>query len=304
MRIVVVVFAVVSLFVCASVSAIVSAAEEAPAIFESAMAAPGPVLLLKGTRWAPSPGDEANLSFYGQPLRVAQRPASSTSWAAVETGDKGGGEDAAHEEKTGLTIWDGAVALARYLEHRSVGNDNDQAVSVVELGAGCGFVGLSLLVGGARSVVLTDVALHVPLLRQNLEDNSAGDVVSGGRAAELDWTWANSSQQQLLESFVADYGRGIDLVLASDCLWVEWLVDPFVRTLERLTETDASPAAEILIAYEERARRTEEKFFQRMKASFSVAEVPLAAQHPDFRDRYIHIYSCRRLQGDVSNSGT
>lgn len=71
---------------------------------------------------------------------------------------------------TGVTAWDGALLLARYLE---VCSSNVRGCRVLELGAGwrCGVVGIAAAALGAQSVLMTDLPYVLPLLRSNMDSN-------------------------------------------------------------------------------------------------------------------------------------
>jgi hypothetical protein len=66
--------------------------------------------------------------------------------------------------------------LAKYLEHHYA-KDHWSGKRVLEVGAGCGLVGLALALQGA-DVVLTDRKEVVPTLQENVQRNVAGSKVA------------------------------------------------------------------------------------------------------------------------------
>jgi len=170
----------------------------------------------------------------------------------------------------GLTVWDSSIVLAKYmevLENKTPGFFEDKRV--IELGAGCGLVGL-VLGKQLALVTLTDLPSIVPFLEKNINLNGCSSNVV---ARSLIW-----GEIALNEEF--------DYIVASDCLWVHYLVEPFVKQLEQL----ATSKTIIFIAHEERAKRTEDYFFQLVGQQFQVEDVPLEKMHPVYRDRSIHIF--------------
>eukprot|EP00978_Attheya_sp_CCMP212_P009236 scaffold21809_cov52-Attheya_sp.AAC.3 len=81
------------------------------------------------------------------------------------------------EDGTGLNVWDGAILLAKYLEARpnKVRTECNaikvKGQRVLELGAGCGLVGIVAATLGAREVMLTDLPYALPLLTENVMAN-------------------------------------------------------------------------------------------------------------------------------------
>jgi predicted nicotinamide N-methyase len=122
--------------------------------------------------------------------------------------------------------------------HRYVGG-----CSVLEVGAGCGLLGMATAVMGARRVVLTDHPDAMPLLRRNVERNA--DVLQKkkeekkkakrakeepsstspvARCMPLDW-----EDQNHLDA-VAALGP-YDLILATDVVFSVKLVEPLLRCM-------------------------------------------------------------------------
>lgn len=67
---------------------------------------------------------------------------------------------------TGLTVWDGSVVLAKYLESNF---KSLQGQRVLEIGAGTGIVGLTASLLGASEVVVSDLSYCLPNLQAIVE---------------------------------------------------------------------------------------------------------------------------------------
>mmetsp|Transcript_75478 Transcript_75478/g.157425 ORF Transcript_75478/g.157425 Transcript_75478/m.157425 type:complete len:346 (+) Transcript_75478:133-1170(+) len=234
--------------------------------------------------------------------------------------DDDDGEDAANELGTWLfeegfslasatgfaRVWPGATVLVRQLADAESSLRQSLTVAqtarpsscpmVLELGAGCGLVGLAASVAAAADVLLTDTAAVVTgVLAKNLERNAgvaapASDAASGttsalpgavaiaqgfAAAAVLDWTSPIEKQMEGIPS-------APDVILAAECIWLSELVPPFAETAAHLLKArqkellsagaDASVMAELPVLYlssRERARQT--------STTFATVESALAA---------------------------
>ena len=96
-------------------------------------------------------------------------------------------QDQALQTSCGGIVWESAFCLAGYLrthiERRCVQppvsrSNGLRGCRVLEVGAGCGLLGMALAVMGAKKVVLTDHPDALPLLRRNVERNA--EVLGGG----------------------------------------------------------------------------------------------------------------------------
>lgn len=187
---------------------------------------------------------------------------------------------------TGLTIWDGAVVLAKYLERMAEEQAPGSVAgkTVLELGAGTGVVGLAAAAAGATTVYLTDLAYTLNNTAGNAAANAAALGDADVRTAELDWT------RPALPPGLAH----VDVIVAADVVWVTELIPPLVRTLaflcgRALAHTPRPPV--VLLAHQTRSRAGDELLFRLLAASgFAAAEVPRAQHHPDFRDDAIAIW--------------
>jgi len=247
-----------------------------------ASAEPGTVLMLPGKRF-PLDFRGGEFTLHATPVFIAEEPNTGLG--------------------TGLTIWDGAVVLAKYLEHNP-----RLAVAgkrVVEVGAGAGLVGISASVLGAAHVALTDLPYTLNNTRRSIEFNR-GSLRGEVTAEALDWFAPTASG--------ANIPCRPHLILGADVVWVDTLIAPLAATLSWLFQlppcspaaTDSAVAASTegslaaagdyetvcLIAHQTRARSSDAAFFDALDGhGLSVSHVPFEDHHPRFRDRDIMILS-------------
>ncbi len=101
-----------------------------------------------------------------------------------------------------------------------------------------------------------------------------------------------------------------DLIVASDVIWLDHLLQPLVDTFTRLmtdqrNSGDGLPASaddsqrrqsEIILAHETRSLQVEQKFFRLMAdAGFVVQQVSYDDMHPSYRAKDIAIYRIRLI---------
>ena len=111
----------------------------------------------------------------------------------------------------GTTVWDGSIALAKMFDNRAVFPLSYlQTCRVLELGAGCGLVGIYLCLLGAKMTVLTDQQCCVKALEDNVASNVAG--VCRGRIKVMEYSWGNSSAELTKEGL-------FDLIVAAEVLY-------------------------------------------------------------------------------------
>lgn len=203
--------------------------------------------------------DRGRFSIQGVPLTVD------------EVGNAGKG--------TGLTTWDGSVVLAKYLEHARM---NDvRGKRIVELGAGTGLVGISAALMGARQTVLTDLEYTMA----NLEHNVA---VTMAKSSAIHGA---SITTRVLDWFTPPVDMGdLDLILASDVVWVEELIAPLVQTMATLVRQSRTPVI-ILMSYQRRSTRSDEILFQELERhQFQKLKVPASELHPQFQSERIDVW--------------
>jgi len=215
-------------------------------------------------------------------------------------------------------LWQAALLLCEYLEDNAqplklqgssyarsllllrLLSSNLNSRSVVELGAGTGIVALLAAQLGAKEAILTDIESVVGNMQANIDANT---VPAGCTAAakSLDWIQVSEafeeagglgksggrkpskeeSYQAALKALPEFCQPGkVDLILASDVVYLEPLFEPLVNTMVALTaiapnQDPNTPPKEppiILMAYERR-RKLENRFYKRASKYFEVTNV-------------------------------
>ncbi|CAK8993106.1 unnamed protein product [Durusdinium trenchii] len=139
------------------------------------------------------------------PVVVSQ--AAKTSW------------DSSDPMTTGATLWDAALLLSAYLCTST--RPRLRGSHVLELGSGCGLVGLVAKRLGAE-VTLTDLPSLLPLLEANANCNGADVDIRP-------LLWQEAAQMRWIQN------HRFDLVLMSDLLYHEEQFDPLWTVLQVLT---------------------------------------------------------------------
>lgn len=269
----------------ASVAGVVVALTEATAQPASKLH----VLTANGNEWIPLAEWQARQDYVPRVMRVsvAGHAASSTSevvaalpWRKFSsvTFDQGlstdfavagsrlrlgqgvGAEDPGPDGATGLTLWDGAILLAKWLERRPGGVRGRR---VVELGAGLGLLGVAVSLlpepDAPRSITLTDLPYALPGCRATVAANRHGRAVDVD-VQELDWFDPPTTTEW-------------DVVLAADTVWLDHLVHPFVQTLAALCPPGGPQS--VFLAYQRRGKTAHERLWLALaQAGFVSSRMP------------------------------
>jgi protein-lysine N-methyltransferase EEF2KMT len=195
---------------------------------------------------------------------------------------------------TGLRTWEAALHLGQYL---CASPNLVQGASVLELGAGTGYVSIMCAKFlGAKHVIASDGSYDVVAnLPENfyLNELDNSDILS---VLELKWGHALLGTEE--EEWIG--GRNLDLVLGADVTYDKRVVPTLVSTLADLF--DLYPAVQILISATERNRDTFDAFLRVCeKRRFDVTEVefqvpPRAEQRGPFYNDNVPIRICKIIR--------
>ena len=190
-------------------------------------------------------------------------------------------------QTTGGKIWDAARKLLDYFESLHQGNQLTSVRSVLELGAGCGWLGMSLAreYPQIKRVVLTELVDGGALawLEHNVEANRRnGSLAPSVSAAALDWAWFE-------EGHASDTGepygeratgralleRPFDLVIGSDLVYDHAGAAALVRVLFGASSVALAQDPQGRVLYAHTVNRFEDldlEFFSALQRAGLLAE--------------------------------
>ena len=133
-----------------------------------------------------------------------------------------------HADGTGLKIWPTALPLLSHLQQlvRERFGHLERPLNILELGSGCGLLGIGLAATCHANVTLTDPAVEVNFseerrgntlewLRENVAENQ--DAV-GARARVAKLAWGDAADVEAVRR-EASLSGGFDLVVGSDLMY-------------------------------------------------------------------------------------
>eukprot|EP00579_Thalassiosira_antarctica_P028672 CAMPEP_0202006512 /NCGR_PEP_ID=MMETSP0905-20130828/11238_1 /ASSEMBLY_ACC=CAM_ASM_000554 /TAXON_ID=420261 /ORGANISM="Thalassiosira antarctica, Strain CCMP982" /LENGTH=186 /DNA_ID=CAMNT_0048564271 /DNA_START=329 /DNA_END=887 /DNA_ORIENTATION=- len=144
--------------------------------------------------------------------------------------------------------------------------------TVLELGSGCGLVGIASGILGANEVVMTDLPYALPLMRENVERNKSswkGKDLPCQRIECKECDWFQPPPINILFGNANEEVHP-DVILVADCVWLSPLIAPLLQTLKTYT-VDAS--TKVIITYQQRGREAHEEFWQGIHDLFDVVVV-------------------------------
>ena len=189
---------------------------------------------------------------------------------------------------------------------------------VLELGAGCGLVGIASGILGAKEVVMTDLPYALPLMRENVARNESawrkgvGNVEDNCNKCqrivceECDWyrpppinelfNYAPSSNCNNTNTESENGTVYPDLILIADCIWLSPLISPLLRTLKIYA---AHSPTKVIITYQKRGRDAHEEFWTGVHDLFEeVAEVDTEGCGGVARPDVLHLLECSGRRED------
>ncbi|KAJ3693923.1 hypothetical protein LUZ60_009403 [Juncus effusus] len=180
---------------------------------------------------------------------------------------------------TGAVMWDSGIILAKFLEHSvDSGQLSLKGTRAVELGAGCGLVGIVGSLLGAN-VVLTDLPDRLKLLKKNVETN-VGEGMTRGSAKVGELTWGDQIESELIDPSEPDF------LFGSDVIYSESAVDDLLTTLKELS----GPHTTIFLAGELRNDAILECFLEGAMDDFVIGCIDQGQWHPDFKSNRVALF--------------
>ena len=113
----------------------------------------------------------------------------------------------------GCTVWDGSIALAKMFENDLELIKNLKRFNVLELGAGCGLVGLTLLHLGAKFVLLSDMDICMATLNKNVIKNTQTSMKDSVQT--MSYIWGDAAT-----ALIKPKGK-FDVIVAAEVLYEE-----------------------------------------------------------------------------------
>jgi predicted nicotinamide N-methyase len=172
-------------------------------------------------------------------------------------------------EDYGGVVWPCTELLCSVLSEELVGGKN-----VLELGAGCGVVGMYALRLRPHALVLTDLPqTTMRVTRPTVDANAKSIRESGCCVAVVPYRWGEDDWKVIVQASTCS-NEDVDVILCSDVMYDWKLYDPFVRSLEQLALCHSDPAACIcLLAFEERPSVRRDDVLGLLRLMFTVTVV-------------------------------
>jgi predicted nicotinamide N-methyase len=174
-------------------------------------------------------------------------------------------------DMTGRLVWPTAAPLLERVKREYASSIDDETcksrvgrIPVLELGSGCGLLGMGLAATGCFDVTLTDnTDQSVDWLKGNVEINR--DVIGDHHVKVARLSWGNQQDAAELEEATRINNTPFELIVGSDIIYDHSSHAALVATMKQF----ALPAnARVLLAYP--ARQDEDAFLSVAKEYFEV----------------------------------
>lgn len=140
-------------------------------------------------------------------------------------------QDSNVPDSTGGVVWETSYFLATYFERS--GDMPKSGTNVLEVGAGCGLLGLVIAHHGCH-VVSTESAETIAVLRANVDANQNTVIRSGGSIAAEILHWQIDGDRALIGQ------RKFDVVVGTDVVFDKALVEPLLATMHHFCHSSTS----------------------------------------------------------------
>lgn len=141
----------------------------------------------------------------------------------------------------GGLVCPGAIRLGYFVTSDKFEKDAFEKKCVLEVGAGCGLVGISTALMGAQTVI-SDLPEVVEHLSDNIEANHPvlGDKKENVTAFPVTWGEEEDVKQLMVHPLVSSsLTGGVEYVFAGDCFYIHPYIEPLFKTLEMIA-TDST----------------------------------------------------------------
>ncbi len=146
-------------------------------------------------------------------------------------------------QHTGGIVWETSYLLLNYLRETYSKGKYSCGNTVLEVGAGCGLLGLGIYHSKiAKQVIMTETDLVLPNLTRNVEKNYSKKT-DKVRVCALDWTCYKKDCEN---SIIAPHS--IDMIVGTDVVFSTRYVRPLLETLQYLAHQETI----ILLCLQER----------------------------------------------------
>ncbi len=169
---------------------------------------------------------------------------------------------------------------------------------VLEVGSGCGLVGIYVAIQGA-AVTLTDMPDVLPILNRNLDlnlkrRNMSG--VGGGNnvlnTAVEEYTWGKVYEKGYLSP-------PYDYIVAADCIYNGDTIDVFVAAVVAMCDTRTT----FLFANEVRDLEVNERLMAELELRFRVKIIPRSKLHTGAQNDLILVYEMKLRRAAAGRKG-
>lgn len=188
----------------------------------------------------------------------------------------------------GTTVWDGSIALAKSFDNKNLfPSEKLQSSSVLELGAGCGLVGIYLSQLGAKRTVLTDQACCIPTLMRNIKLNThCLENQIPGQMTAIEYSWGNDTSNLIKDGL-------FDIVVAAEVLYSEEDSIKLAKCIPKLIHS-----LSLIFVSMGRNRLGENAFTKTvLNYGFNVEEViTLSKAWFPYDHTRLHLMKCNRVQ--------